>query len=89
MEIVSPVAAAVQERRALAPRLAVLASQQIGLMDNSKVNATPFLDRLAVHLQERGAVIRRLAKQTASRPAPPEVMAQLASCAAVVNAFGD
>ena len=72
-------------------RLATLAGQTVGLLDNGKVRVRELLDHMEGMLrsQHRVAHVLRLKKPDFTRPAPAEVVAALASCAAVIAAVGD
>ncbi|GAC1548429.1 MAG: hypothetical protein NVS3B16_21330 [Vulcanimicrobiaceae bacterium] len=72
----------------LAARPASLRGLTIGLLDNGKENADALLDRTAEHLIARGATVVRTRKPSHSRPAPDEVIAELAGYSAVVAAHG-
>jgi hypothetical protein len=77
---------------ALAPRLATLDGMVLGLLANGKVNADHLLDRVREGLQARFRLrdVVTAVKSTATRPAPPELLRQLAGrCHAVVTAIGD
>jgi hypothetical protein len=79
---------------ATAPRPARLASLQgrtIGLLDNGKIRVRELLDHMEDILRSRYGVanVLRLRKPDASRPAPPEVFADMRQCAAVISAVGD
>ena len=68
-----------------------LAGRTVGLLDNSKIKVKEILDYTEQLLRTQHGVtqIIRLKKPDASRPAPPEVMAQMAGCDAVISAVGD
>lgn len=72
-------------------RLASLAGQTIGLLDNGKLRVRELLDHMEDMLRSRYGVanVLRLRKPDASRPAPPEVIAEMRQCAAVISAVGD
>ena len=62
----------------------------IGLLDISKAKGDIFLDRLDVQFQQRGLKTRRFKKPTFARPAPVELLQQLASqCDVVVEGLAD
>jgi hypothetical protein len=63
----------------------------VGLLDNSKIKVKEILDYAEALLRTQHGVkhIVRLKKPDASRPAPPEVLAQLAACDAFISAVGD
>jgi hypothetical protein len=68
-----------------------LAGRTVALLDNSKIKVKEILDYAEELLRTRHGVeqIVRLKKPDASRPAPPEVFAQLATCDAFISAVGD
>ena len=67
-----------------------LVGRTIGLLDISKPRGEVFLDRLATLLTERGAVVRRYAKPTFTRPMPADLRAEIAvECDVVIEALAD
>ncbi|MGQ4810605.1 hypothetical protein NKDENANG_04088 [Candidatus Entotheonellaceae bacterium PAL068K] len=72
-------------------RLASLEGCTIGLLDNGKIRARELLDYMEEMLQSQYGVtqVRRFKKPDSSRPAPPNVMADIQQCAAVISAVGD
>src|SRR5712671_6616226 len=76
---------------AVAPRLPELKGKRIALVDNSKLNADLFLDRLAEILVERhGAVIGHKVRKFAPKDHLSKAdFARLTECDAVVLCFGD
>ena len=72
-------------------RLASLEGRTVGLLDNGKIRVRELLDHMEDILRSRYGVanVLRLRKPDASRPAPPEVMADMQQCAAVISAVGD
>jgi hypothetical protein len=68
-----------------------LAGRTVGLLDNSKLNVKEFLNSVEDLLRSHHGVtnVVRLKKPDASRPAPPEVLAQMTGCDAVISAVGD
>jgi hypothetical protein len=68
-----------------------LAGCTVGLLDNSKIKVREILDTVETLLRTQHGVkqIVRLKKPDASRPAPPEVVAAMAGCDAVISAVGD
>jgi hypothetical protein len=76
----------------LAPRPSRLAGARIGLLANGKSNGMPLLERIALILGERHAIVEvvRVAKTNASVPVTEaEAQPLLERCAAVVTAIGD
>jgi hypothetical protein len=68
-----------------------LAGRTVGLLDNSKIKVKEILDYVEDLLRTQHGVqkVVRLKKPDASRPAPPEVVAQMSGCDAVISAVGD
>jgi hypothetical protein len=82
------------ERRSVerprANRLPELAGRVIALLDISKPRGDVFLDQLAMGLAARGATVRRYAKPTFTKPAPPDLRRRIAQeCDAVIEALAD
>ncbi|MBM4254661.1 MAG: hypothetical protein FJ147_02055 [Deltaproteobacteria bacterium] len=71
--------------------LTSLAGCTVGLLDNSKIKVKEILNYAEELLRTQHGVTKvvRLKKPDASRPAPPEVVAQMAGCDAVISAVGD
>ena len=62
----------------------------VGLLDISKPRGDVFLDRLQSVLEERGAVVRRYAKPTFTKPAPIDLRHEIAvQCDVVIEALAD
>jgi hypothetical protein len=79
MDYVSPFDDRVREPRPLAPRPGVdLTGRRVALLDISKARGNEFLDEVERLLRERGAETARHAKPTFSRPAPAELLDELA-----------
>jgi hypothetical protein len=72
-------------------RLASLAGRTVGLLDNGKIRVHKLLDYVEEMLRSQHGVaqILRAKKPDASRPAPPEVMADLRRCEVVISGVGD
>lgn len=72
------------------PRPLRLEGLRVGLLDISKARGDRFLDRLEQLLAQRGAEIHRFRKPTFTKPAPDELLQQIAlRCDAVVEALAD
>ena len=79
--------AAIRERLA---RLATLEGATIGLLDISKARGNLFLDRIEQRLRDAGALTKRYAKPTFTKPAPVDLRQQIAvECDAVIEALAD
>lgn len=75
-----------------APRLDDLREKTVGLLDNIKPNTELFLKEIGRLLQERYGVagVMYRFKEAVSRPAPVEIIEDLAKhCDFVVTAIGD
>ena len=78
MEYVSPIDERIATPEPLAPRPAEIAGRTVVLLDISKSRGAEFLDRLEELLRQRGAGTLRVAKPTFAKPAPAEVIEQVA-----------
>jgi hypothetical protein len=78
MEYVSPIDERVKEAEPLATRTAGIEGKSVALLDISKNRGAEFLDRLELHLQEHGARTMRFRKPTFSRPAPANLIEEIA-----------
>lgn len=90
--LVCPVNEPVPTDSALAPRLTALDGKRVGLLDNSKSKAGRLLDAIAAILQAQHGftAIVRQRKPSASKPAAPEVIDELAKmCDLVLVGVGD
>lgn len=62
----------------------------VGLLDISKPRGDVFLDRIEERLREMGADVRRYAKPTFTKPAPPDLRYEIATqCTLVIEALAD
>jgi len=67
-----------------------LAGLTIGLLDISKTKGDIFLDRIDAQLTERGLKTLRFKKPTFTRPAPVELLQEIAQkCDVVVEGLAD
>jgi hypothetical protein len=90
--LISPVNEATVAESALAPRLSSLRGKRVGLLDNSKAKADDMLDTVAAILNARYSFtnIVRHRKTSASKPAAPEAIKELATtCDVVIVGVGD
>jgi hypothetical protein len=78
MEYVSPIDERVRAPEPLAPRSQSIEGKTIALLDISKNRGAEFLDRLEQHLHGHGAKTLRFRKPTFSRPAPAELIEEIA-----------
>jgi hypothetical protein len=78
MEYVSPVDERARTAEPLAPRPPDLTGKRVALLDISKRRGGEFLDRVEELLRARGADPFRVAKPLFARPAPEEVIAEIA-----------
>jgi len=74
-----------------AARLTSLTGRTLGLLDNGKFRVRELLDHVEAILRARFGVaqVLRFRKPDASRPAPPEVLAHMQQCEAIISAVGD
>jgi hypothetical protein len=72
-------------------RLASLEGRTVGLLDNGKIRVHELLNHMEEMLRSQYGVaqVLRFKKPDASRPAPPEVVADMKQCAAIISAVGD
>ena len=90
MDYVSPFDQRAREPLALAPRPDSLDGARLALLDISKRRGAEFLDRLESRLCERGATVTRYRKPTFARPAPADLIEEIARDAnIVVEALAD
>ncbi|MXY46681.1 MAG: hypothetical protein F4Y44_06775 [Chloroflexi bacterium] len=75
-----------------APRLDDLKNKRVGVIDDSKVNAKEYLEQLTDLIDQRFGIasIKYHAKPSASKPADPAVVAEMAEeCDYVIVGIGD
>ena len=90
MDYVSPIDERVQEPSPLAPRRESLSGAHVALLDISKRRGEEFLDRLEEGLNAAGARTTRYRKPTFARPAPHDLIEEIARDAnIVVEALAD
>ena len=78
MEYISPIDERVREAEPLAARTGGIEGKTVALLDISKNRGAEFLDRLEVHLRSHGATTLRFSKPSFSRPAPAELIEEIA-----------
>ena len=92
MTLVDPTTEPVVPEFAGAPRLVDLKNKRIGVIDDSKVNAKEWLKELTDILDARYCIasIKYHAKPSASKPADPAIVEELAKeCDYVIVGVGD
>ena len=77
-DYVSPFDERVRAAEPLAPRPASISGRRVVLLDIRKNRGAEFLDRIELHLNDRGAKTIRFRKPTFSRPAPAELIEEIA-----------
>jgi hypothetical protein len=88
--ILDPTSETRPAHRPLLERPASLVGLDVGLLDIAKPRGDVFLDRLAHHLAELGAVVHRYAKPTFTKPAPVDLRHEIAQqCQVVIEALAD
>jgi len=91
LRVLDPRQSAQGEAMRMAPALPSLNGAVIGLLDNAKIGTQRLFDLIEEILREEHGVrecIRRR-KPDASRPVPPEMLAELSGADAVLSAIGD
>lgn len=90
IEVLDPTGERSAAERPRAARLASLDGATLALLDIRKPLGDVFLDRVEERLRERGAVVRRYAKPTFTKPAPVDLRQRIATeCDAVIEALAD
>jgi hypothetical protein len=91
LRVLDPRLSAEGEPVRMAAPLATLDGAVIGLLDNAKIGTARFYDHLEAMLRAGFGVreVIRRRKPDASRPAPPELLGELAAADAIVSAIGD
>jgi hypothetical protein len=91
IRVLDPTFEEAKTEQAVVSGLKSLAGCTVGLLDNSKIKVREILDTVETLLRTQHGVkqIVRLKKPDASRPAPPEVVAAMVGCDAVISAVGD
>lgn len=91
LRVLDPRQAAQGEALRMAPALAALSGAVVGLLDNAKIGTQRFFDFVEEILRREFGVrefVRRR-KPDASRPVPPQMLAELSGADAVLSAIGD
>ena len=71
-------------------RPADVSGRTVGLLDISKPRGNVYLDRIADLLVARGAVVKRYAKPTFTKPAPVDLRHEIATqCDIVIEGLAD
>ena len=91
MRVLDPTAEGAAATLQSSARLTSLEGRTIGLLDNGKIRVRELLDHMEELLRSQYGVaqVLRFKKPDASRPAPPEVIAEMKQCEAVISAVGD
>lgn len=91
LRVLDPRQSAQGDAMRMAPALPSLNGAVIGLLDNAKIGTQRLFDFIEEILRQEHGVrecIRRR-KPDASRPVPPEMLAELSGADAVLSAIGD
>ena len=91
LKVLDPRQSAEGDALALAQPLASLSGAVVGLLDNAKIGTARFYDHVEDILRRSHGVrefIRRR-KSDATRPAPGQIIAELAGADAIISAIGD
>lgn len=91
IRVLDPRQGAEGEDLRLAPALPSLRGAVVGLLDNAKIGTARFYDHLEDLLRSQHGVREFIPrrKSDATRPAPAEILAELAGADAIVSAIGD
>ena len=91
IRVLDPTAEGTAVTTTSAAQLASLEGRTVGLLDNGKIRVRELLDHVEEILRSQYGVaqVLRFRKPDASRPVPPEVMANLKRCEAIISAVGD
>lgn len=90
--LIDPTTQPIVPQFAGAPRLTDLSHKRVGVIDDSKVNAKEYLMQLTDLLNERFGIasLKYHAKPSASKPADPAVVAEMAEqCDYIIVGVGD
>ena len=88
--LLDPTAELAPVARALSARPPSLDGKRVGILDISKARGDVFLDRLATRFGAAGVEVRRFKKPTFARPAPVELLQEIASsCDVVIEGLAD
>ena len=88
--VLDPTGERAEATRQLSDRPPSLDGLTVGLLDISKARGDVFLDRIESALADQGIATKRYRKPTFTKPAPPDLRAQIArECGAVVEALAD
>jgi hypothetical protein len=89
-ELISPFDETTRPPSPPAPRLDTLAGKRVTLLSIGKPKTMEFLNEIERLLEGRGILIRRAAKPSFARPAPREVIDEVAAASdAVIEALAD
>ena len=91
LRVLDPRLEAEGEAMTMAPPLRALDGAIIGLLDNAKIGTERFFDHVEQILRSRFGVrdVIRRRKPDSSRPAPAELLGELAGADAILSAVGD
>jgi hypothetical protein len=91
LRVLDPRLDAEGEAMTMAPPLGRLDGSTLGLLDNAKIGTERFFDHIEQILRSRFGVrdVIRRRKPDSSRPAPTELLDELAGADAVLSAVGD
>ena len=89
--VLDPRQSAEGEALRMAPALPSLEGAVVGMIDNAKISTARLFDFIEEILRKQYGVreVIRRRKPDATRPVPPEILAQLSGADAILSATGD
>ena len=88
--LLDPTSERASAKRPRLARVATLDGLTVGLLDISKARGDVFLDRIEERFKEQGVAVKRFAKPTFTRVAPPDLRALIATqCHVIIEALAD
>ena len=88
--VLDPTSERATVHRTLSKRLSSLSGVTVGLLDISKPRGNVFLNEVESQLHTLGALTKRYAKPTYTKPAPVDLRHEIAqNCEAVIEALAD
>ncbi len=91
IRVYNPTSEAAQVASVQLGRLSSLAGRTVGLLDNGKIRVYELLHHIEelLYAQHGVAQVLHFKKPDASRPVPPEILADMQQCDVMISAVGD